>query len=62
MIKICPDPCCDAVFHNCDKKDTHCKCCDAIIVKITAETYKKKFAHNFFQYDYPSGDIYRPAP
>ena len=59
-IKICGDPHCEAVWHNCPKEQTHCKSCGGNMMKINYETYRKKFANNFFQYDYATEEYYRP--
>lgn len=60
MIKICGDPCCEAIFHNVEKKNKKCNDCGGRIILINDDTYKKKYASNFFQYDYKSMDYYRP--
>jgi len=59
MTKVCPNPHCDAVFHNCEEKDKKCKDCGTTIRKINKETYNKKFAGNFFQYDYQTMEYLR---
>jgi hypothetical protein len=56
-IKVCIDPHCEAVAHNCDKKETGCRDCGMILVAIDLATYQKKFASNFFQYDYRTGQL-----
>lgn len=56
-LKVCIDPHCEAVWHNCPsgyKVATHCLDCDGNLIKINEETYRKKYAGNFFQYDYPT--------
>lgn len=60
IIKVCPDPGCEAVYHNCPTKQTHCIDCGGWIKKINEETYWKKFADKFFQYDFLTGQYYRP--
>jgi hypothetical protein len=60
-IKICPDPCCDAVYHNCIKGMNHCNNCGAILVQINEDTFWKKFSKNWFQYDALTGEYYRPT-
>lgn len=60
-IKVCPDPCCEAVYHNCPLKATKCKDCGGNIMKINEATYRKKFSLNFFQYDYNTGAYLRPT-
>ncbi|NNV54550.1 hypothetical protein [Limnovirga soli] len=61
FIKVCPNPQCDAVFHNCPKKETHCKDCGGNIMIINTDTYWKKFSNNWFQYDFATHDYYRPV-
>lgn len=53
-IKVCIDPHCEAVWFNIPKKVTHCANCDMILVEINQDTYRKKFAGHWFQYDYPT--------
>jgi hypothetical protein len=60
LIKVCPNPNCEAVWHNIPKKQTHCNDCDNTIIIVNEDTYWKKFANNWFQYDFISGDIFRP--
>lgn len=66
-IKICPDPQCEAVYHNIPKKVTYCFDCGGNIIEINESTYNKKFADNFFQYDFQKKDhegypvIFRPS-
>ncbi len=57
LIKVCIDPHCDAVWHNIPKKVTRCPDCTMRVIQIDQETYKKKFAGNFFQYDYTTGKL-----
>ena len=59
-IKICGDPHCDAIFHNCPADAKKCLDCGGKLIKINQSTYEKKFELNFFQYDFGSGEIYRP--
>lgn len=63
VLKVCINPHCDAVAHNCLKKETHCRDCDLGLVEIDKETYQKKYINNYFQYDYSNdtGDIVTPA-
>lgn len=51
-IKVCPNPHCEAVFHNIPKNVTKCEDCETNIMEINSETFFKKFANNWFQYDY----------
>lgn len=62
MIKVCIDPSCEAVYHNCPKQETRCKDCNGLIVMINEKTYWKKFWCNFFQYDFKTEEMYRPIP
>jgi len=61
-IKICGDPHCDAIFHNCPDEAKKCLDCGGKLIKINEKTYQSKFALNFFQYDYKVGndEYYRP--
>jgi hypothetical protein len=59
MTKVCPNPHCEAVFHNCHVKDTRCLDCSGQIMLINEETFFKKFSDNWFQYDYQTGEYLR---
>ena len=60
LIKVCPDPHCEAVYHNCPKKHTRCNDCGGHIMEINEETFWRKFSDNFFQYDFETGEYHRP--
>lgn len=60
VIKVCPDPGCEAVYHNCPKNHTRCNDCGGWIKIINELTYWKKFANNFFQYNFENMAFYRP--
>lgn len=60
VIKVCLDPTCEAVYHNCSKKLTRCNDCGGRILQINAKTYWNKFSKNWFQYDAESMEYYRP--
>lgn len=60
IIKVCPDPRCEAVYHNCPKKHTKCNNCGGRIIEINENTFWKKFAKNWFQYDFTTNEYYRP--
>ena len=60
MTKVCIDPGCEEVPHNIEKKETRCRTCNGILVRINAETFEKKFAQNFFQFNYATGDQIKP--
>lgn len=60
LIKVCGDPCCGTIFHNCPFEVKRCSFCDGSIKMINQETFFKKFSNNFFQYDQPTGEYYRP--
>lgn len=60
LIKVCADPCCDAVFHNCPVKHTRCNDCGGWLIKINEDTFWKKYANNWFQYDFETGKYFRP--
>lgn len=59
-IKVCGDPHCEAVYHNCPEKVTHCTNCNGWLKKVNQATYELKFKGHYFQYDYPTGEYYRP--
>ena len=61
-IKICPDPQCEAVWHNCHTNSTKCLDCGGNIKIVNEETYWKKFSENWFQYDYNTFEYFRPVP
>lgn len=52
MIKVCGDPCCSAVFHNCKEENKKCLDCGGRIMRINEKTYRSKFQNFYFQYDY----------
>ncbi len=60
LIKICADPQCEAVWHNIPKEHTRCNDCGGRVIIINEETFFKKFSSNFFQYDFTTGEYYRP--
>lgn len=60
LIKVCPDPGCEAVWHNCPKKHTKCNDCGGNIMQINEDTFWKKFSNNWFQYDFETGEYFRP--
>ncbi len=59
-IKVCGDPQCDAVYHNCPIEIKRCPDCNGRIMKIDNETYNKKFANHWFQYDFATMDYFHP--
>ena len=61
VIRVCPDPQCETVHHNCPPRYTHCCNCDGWIIKINEKTYWSKFAQNYFQYDVTTGEYFRPS-
>jgi hypothetical protein len=58
-IKVCPDPGCEAVWHNCPTEQKKCKDCGGNIKIINEKTYLSKFSRNWFQYDFLTGEYYR---
>lgn len=60
LVKVCPDPKCEAVYHNCPKEHTRCNDCGGNIIQINKDTFWKKFSMNWFQYDFLTGEYYRP--
>ena len=59
VIKVCPDPQCEAVWHNMPKKETHCKNCGGWVIAISLDQYWKKFSEVWFQYDFDTEEISR---
>jgi hypothetical protein len=59
LIKVCPDPGCEAVWHNIPKSHTKCNDCGGRVMIINQNTYFKKFSDNYFQYDFKTGNYYR---
>jgi len=57
QIKVCIDPQCGQVAHNCDKKETRCRNCGMILVAINEKTYLAKFADEFFQIDHNTDEL-----
>lgn len=60
IIKVCPDPGCEAVWHNCPQQHTKCNDCGGNIMKINEDTFWKKFSNNWFQYDFLTNKYFRP--
>lgn len=61
LIKICGDPHCHAIWHNCPRKHTRCNDCDGRLIIINEKTFWKKFSENWFQYDFTTGEYFRPV-
>jgi len=60
LIKICGEPACGSIYHNCPFEIKKCEFCGGSIKMINQETFFKKFSDSFFQYDQPSGEYFRP--
>jgi len=60
IIKVCPDPGCESVWHYCPIKHTKCNDCGGRIMKINEDTFWKKFSKNWFQYNFETGEYFRP--
>ena len=60
MIKVCIDPHCEEVAHNIEKSEKRCRSCGMKMVEINEKTYRDKFSNNFFQFDYQTGQYFRP--
>jgi hypothetical protein len=60
LIKVCPDPSCEAVWHNIPKSYTKCNDCGGRVMLINKNTFKSKFINNWFQYDFETGKFFRP--
>ena len=61
LIKVCGDPHCEAIWHNIPKNITRCNDCGGRVMIINQDTFMKKYANNYFQYDFNTGEYYRPA-
>jgi hypothetical protein len=61
VIKVCADPHCEAVWHNCPKEHTKCKDCGGKLIAINEKTYGQKFVGWFFQYDFDTHEYYYPG-
>jgi hypothetical protein len=60
VIKVCLDDQCSEVAHFIERSEKHCRNCGKTMIAINWQTYEKKFADEYFQYDYRTGDFYRP--
>jgi hypothetical protein len=60
LIKVCPNPNCEAVYHNIPKSHTRCNDCGGHVMLINEKTYWSKFSDNWFQYDFESMQYFRP--
>lgn len=60
IIKVCPDPGCEAVWHNIQKSYTKCNDCGGRVMLINEKTFWDKFSNNWFQYDFQTGEYLRP--
>lgn len=60
LIKVCPDPGCEAVGHNCPQEHTKCNDCGGRVIRINEDTFWKKFSNNWFQYDFLTNLLFRP--
>ena len=60
LIKVCPNPNCEAVWHKIPKSHTKCNDCNGNVMLINESTYWSKFSNNWFQYDFETGNYYRP--
>lgn len=58
VIKVCINPHCDAIWHNCPKEKPRCKDCDCKVVEINNETYLKKYSNSILQFDYHTGNLF----
>ncbi|MDV7397550.1 hypothetical protein RZS08_39485, partial [Arthrospira platensis SPKY1] len=60
VTKVCIDPHCEEVAHNCPKSETRCRTCGMVLVEINEKTYEAKFRDAMWQIDYRTGRYYRP--
>jgi len=56
VLKVCGNPQCSEVAHNCAIKETHCRNCSFGLKKINSKTYLRNFKFNYFQRDYSKPD------
>lgn len=52
VIKVCINPTCGDVAHNCPKNETRCRNCDYRLVEINKELYIRKYLFDPCQIDY----------
>lgn len=52
MIKVCVNPTCEELAHNCKAGATYCKNCGGRMIKINNTTYWSKYLLHYWQYDY----------
>ena len=52
VLKVCINPHCEEVAHNCPKGETRCRNCNGRLCEINKKTYGDKFINNYFQYNY----------
>lgn len=60
LVKVCPDPGCEAVWHHIPKSYTQCNDCGGRVMLINKKTFWDKFSNNWFQYDFQTGEYFRP--
>lgn len=60
LVKVCPDPGCEAVWHNIPKSYTKCNDCGGRVMLINEDTFWSTFSNNWFQYDFQTGVYFRP--
>jgi hypothetical protein len=56
VLKICIDPHCSEIAHNCPKSETKCRTCSMKLVEISRSTFEKKFLNFPFHFDYRTGE------
>lgn len=59
VTKACPDPTCEAIWHNVPKKSTKCKNCSGRIIEINDKTFQSKYKDWWHQYDYETEEVLR---
>lgn len=60
VIKVCANPICGDVTHNCPKKACYCANCGMRLMEINEKTYLKKFVRTPFQFDFKTGQRVYP--
>lgn len=58
-IRVCINPHCEAIMHNCSPAHTRCPDCDTYAVAINYDLFFKKYRNHYFQYNMNTGEIFR---
>lgn len=62
LIRVCPDPCCDAVFVNAPAAQTYCPYCGANTCKINLKQFINNYRKEkyFSVFDFETLNLYLP--